>query len=160
MADLGGVPGDQLVLVRGGGVMSVVRHATVVEALAAAVPRQGLEAGEGDVGSQLTLPRPVAVVAAAAQRVSGLLGEWARDAAVSTLLLSGAHPGNTLIPLLRNLIVRGGEEGGGGAGGMGGAMEPPAVVAQRSEWRTRRRKVLWETGTQLAQLQDPATAMQ
>ena len=148
-----GSSGAWVAAVRGGGMLSMLRPAAPLEALAAP---EGL-AGVHDPAALAAgvLPSgPLRTVHKAAAEVANLLGPLALDAFVG-LLTAGADPQSQLVPVLSALVM----EGPGGAGvGASGAVDDVAREAHVG-WRHRRRQALLRLGQAMGGLQDPVEAI-
>lgn len=153
----GGEAQPWLATVRAGATLGVVRPAAPAEVLAASQGQAGATSAPNTGSGNASLSGAVAVVAACAQEVSGLLGCLAQDAFVSLLVSGAVCAVQTLVPHFTALILE-----GPGAAGLQSSSAPRDDVAreQHAAWRQRRQRVLLRLGQVLGALPNPAAAIQ
>ncbi|MEW5310011.1 MAG: hypothetical protein WDW38_001846 [Sanguina aurantia] len=152
-----------------GGMLSVLRPASMAESLAAA----------GQLSALAGLPEPMQVVHSCVQMVSSTLGPWALESALQ-LVIAGVDLGDKLLPCLSTLLMSGpkgpatapgsgiaGTGSGsvpvsmtnGGSSGGGGSRAAWAVSDQGRQaqvtWRRARQQLLLALGRRLGVTSDP-----
>ncbi|MEW5303514.1 MAG: hypothetical protein WDW36_006198 [Sanguina aurantia] len=166
---LGATASSSVYLARGGGMLSVLRPASMAESLAAA----------GQLSALAGLPEPMQVVHSCVQMVSSTLGPWALESALQ-LVIAGVDLGDKLLPCLSTLLMSGpkgpatapgsgiaGTGSGsvpvsmtnGGSSGGGGSRAAWAVSDQGRQaqvtWRRARQQLLLALGRRLGVTSDP-----
>lgn len=140
-------------MVRGGGLQTVIRSASLPEALTLADTAQAAVTLPGaTVQPFLSLPGQLAAVQQCAEQLGSLLGPWAEDACAA-LLAQGAAAQAALVPAVARALVSGVPAAGQG-------VLDDLAQEQLAAWRSKRRAALLAISDKLRHVSDITTALE